>query len=134
MTNQAISLASRCSPQAMPARDHSIEVHTSGGTKLGKPCFQCLSLKERLSRAFSKVEVSPGGLMLLCVHSVSSLLSSSVVKMNLSSAMRIRNFSFQYSAAQLHLHWGNRNKQEGSEHTISGRHFAAEVRSSGPLA
>ncbi|XP_013914188.1 PREDICTED: carbonic anhydrase 12 [Thamnophis sirtalis] len=49
------------------------------------------------------------------------------VKMNLSSAMRIRNFSFQYSAAQLHLHWGNRNKQEGSEHTISGRHFAAEL-------
>ncbi|XP_026537823.1 carbonic anhydrase 12 [Notechis scutatus] len=49
------------------------------------------------------------------------------VKMNLSSAMRIRNFSFRYSAAQLHLHWGNRNKQEGSEHTISGRHFAAEL-------
>ncbi|XP_063170258.1 carbonic anhydrase 12 [Candoia aspera] len=49
------------------------------------------------------------------------------VKMNLSSAMRIRNLSFQYSAAQLHLHWGNRNKPEGSEHTISGRHFAAEL-------
>uniref|UniRef100_A0A8C5SV78 Carbonic anhydrase n=1 Tax=Laticauda laticaudata TaxID=8630 RepID=A0A8C5SV78_LATLA len=49
------------------------------------------------------------------------------VKMNLSSAMRIQSFSFRYSAAQLHLHWGNRNKQEGSEHTISGRHFAAEL-------
>ncbi|XP_070618268.1 carbonic anhydrase 12 [Erythrolamprus reginae] len=49
------------------------------------------------------------------------------VKMNLSSAMRLRSFPFQYSAAQLHLHWGNRNKQEGSEHTVSGRHFAAEL-------
>ncbi|KAL7980307.1 hypothetical protein Chor_014636 [Crotalus horridus] len=55
------------------------------------------------------------------------------VRMNLSSAMRIRSLSFQYSAAQLHLHWGNRNKQEGSEHTVSGRHFAAEVRQSCPL-
>ncbi|XP_044294470.1 carbonic anhydrase 12 [Varanus komodoensis] len=49
------------------------------------------------------------------------------VNMNLSSRMRIRNLPSQYSAAQLHLHWGNRNKQEGSEHTVGGRHFAAEL-------
>ncbi|XP_062998361.1 carbonic anhydrase 12-like [Elgaria multicarinata webbii] len=49
------------------------------------------------------------------------------VKMSLSSAMHIQSLPARYSAAQLHLHWGNRNKQEGSEHTIGGRHFAAEL-------
>lgn len=42
--------------------------------------------------------------------------------------MCIRNLPFEYTASQLHLHWGNRNKSEGSEHTVSGKHFAAEVR------
>jgi len=42
--------------------------------------------------------------------------------------MYIRNLPFEYTASQLHLHWGNRNKSEGSEHTVSGKHFAAEVR------
>lgn len=42
--------------------------------------------------------------------------------------MHIRNLPFEYTASQLHLHWGNRNKSEGSEHTVSGKHFAAEVR------
>nr|XP_028562248.1 carbonic anhydrase 12 isoform X1 [Podarcis muralis] len=49
------------------------------------------------------------------------------VRMSLSQSMRIRSLPSHYSAAQLHLHWGNRNKQEGSEHTIGGRHFAAEL-------
>ncbi|XP_061450919.1 carbonic anhydrase 12 [Rhineura floridana] len=49
------------------------------------------------------------------------------VKMSLFPSMHIQSLPFQYSAAQLHLHWGNRNKQEGSEHTIGGRHFAAEL-------
>ncbi|NWH56958.1 CAH12 anhydrase, partial [Geococcyx californianus] len=49
------------------------------------------------------------------------------VKMYLSPAMHIRNLPFEYAASQLHLHWGNRNKSEGSEHTVSGKHFAAEL-------
>uniref|UniRef100_A0A8C8RAM6 Carbonic anhydrase n=1 Tax=Pelusios castaneus TaxID=367368 RepID=A0A8C8RAM6_9SAUR len=49
------------------------------------------------------------------------------VRMSLLPTMHIRNLPFQYTAAQLHLHWGNRNRPEGSEHTISGRHFAAEL-------
>ncbi|KAF4793466.1 Carbonic anhydrase 12 [Turdus rufiventris] len=49
------------------------------------------------------------------------------VKMYLSPAMCIRNLPFEYTASQLHLHWGNRNKSEGSEHTVSGKHFAAEL-------
>uniref|UniRef100_A0A803V4F8 Carbonic anhydrase n=1 Tax=Ficedula albicollis TaxID=59894 RepID=A0A803V4F8_FICAL len=49
------------------------------------------------------------------------------VKMYLSPAMSIRNLPFEYTASQLHLHWGNRNKSEGSEHTVSGKHFAAEL-------
>ncbi|XP_009679925.2 carbonic anhydrase 12 [Struthio camelus] len=49
------------------------------------------------------------------------------VKMYLSPTMYIRNLPFEYAASQLHLHWGNRNKSEGSEHTIAGKHFAAEL-------
>ncbi|XP_040425366.1 carbonic anhydrase 12 isoform X2 [Cygnus olor] len=49
------------------------------------------------------------------------------VKMYLSPTMHIRNLPFEYTASQLHLHWGNRNKSEGSEHTVSGKHFAAEL-------
>ncbi|XP_043380664.1 carbonic anhydrase 12 isoform X3 [Chelonia mydas] len=48
------------------------------------------------------------------------------VRMSLFPTMHIRKLPFQYTATQLHLHWGNRNKPEGSEHTVSGRHFAAE--------
>lgn len=47
--------------------------------------------------------------------------------MYLLPSMYIRNLPFEYTASQLHLHWGNRNKSEGSEHTVSGKHFAAEV-------
>ncbi|NXG97067.1 CAH12 anhydrase, partial [Loxia leucoptera] len=49
------------------------------------------------------------------------------VKMYLSPAMFIRNLPFEYTASQLHLHWGNQNKSEGSEHTVGGKHFAAEL-------
>ncbi|NXR15697.1 CAH12 anhydrase, partial [Semnornis frantzii] len=49
------------------------------------------------------------------------------VKMYLSPTMYIRNLPFEYTASQLHLHWGNRNKSEGSEHTVGGKHFAAEL-------
>uniref|UniRef100_A0A803XPR0 Carbonic anhydrase n=1 Tax=Meleagris gallopavo TaxID=9103 RepID=A0A803XPR0_MELGA len=56
-----------------------------------------------------------------------SVPASLNVKMHLSPTMHIRNLPFEYTASQLHLHWGNRNKSEGSEHTVSGKHFAAEM-------
>nr|XP_033776939.1 carbonic anhydrase 12 [Geotrypetes seraphini] len=49
------------------------------------------------------------------------------VKMHLPSSMHIRSLPFRYTASQLHLHWGNRNKPMGSEHRIGGRQFAAEL-------
>uniref|UniRef100_A0A7M4FW28 Carbonic anhydrase n=1 Tax=Crocodylus porosus TaxID=8502 RepID=A0A7M4FW28_CROPO len=49
------------------------------------------------------------------------------VRVGLPPTMYIRNLPFQYTATQLHLHWGNRKKPEGSEHTIHGKHFAAEL-------
>ena len=32
-----------------------------------------------------------------------------------------------YTAVQVHFHWGN-NNDEGSEHTMDGKFFPAEVR------
>ncbi|XP_048337675.1 carbonic anhydrase 12 isoform X2 [Sphaerodactylus townsendi] len=47
--------------------------------------------------------------------------------MTLSPTMRIRNLPNRYCAAQLHLHWGSQRKDEGSEHTVGGKRFAAEL-------
>ncbi|KAM5291684.1 carbonic anhydrase 12 [Ctenodactylus gundi] len=50
------------------------------------------------------------------------------VRLNLHPDMHIQGLrSHQYSATQLHLHWGDSNDPRGSEHTISGKHFAAEL-------
>nr|XP_048279917.1 carbonic anhydrase 12 isoform X2 [Myodes glareolus] len=50
------------------------------------------------------------------------------VRLNLNSDMYIQGLQpHQYRAEQLHLHWGNRNDPRGSEHTVSGKHFAAEL-------
>ncbi|KAL1782513.1 carbonic anhydrase 12 isoform X1 [Sigmodon hispidus] len=50
------------------------------------------------------------------------------VRLNLNSDMYIQGLQpHQYRAEQLHLHWGNRNDPHGSEHTVSGKHFAAEL-------
>uniref|UniRef100_A0A2K6KHW8 Carbonic anhydrase n=2 Tax=Rhinopithecus TaxID=542827 RepID=A0A2K6KHW8_RHIBE len=49
------------------------------------------------------------------------------VKLNLPSDMHIQGLQSRYSATQLHLHWGNPNDPHGSEHTVSGQHFAAEL-------
>nr|XP_045251523.1 carbonic anhydrase 12 isoform X3 [Macaca fascicularis] len=49
------------------------------------------------------------------------------VKLNLPSDMHIQGLQSRYSATQLHLHWGNPNDPHGSEHTVSGQHFAAEM-------
>ncbi|XP_057624283.1 carbonic anhydrase 12 isoform X1 [Chionomys nivalis] len=50
------------------------------------------------------------------------------VRLNLNSDMYIQGLQpYQYRAEQLHLHWGNPNDPRGSEHTVSGKHFAAEL-------
>ncbi|CAO2634502.1 Carbonic anhydrase 12 [Lemmus lemmus] len=50
------------------------------------------------------------------------------VRLNLHSDMYIQGLQpHLYRAEQLHLHWGNRNDPRGSEHTVSGKHFAAEL-------
>lgn len=49
------------------------------------------------------------------------------VKMNLPQDMHIQGLQSRYSATQLHLHWGDQNDPHGSEHTIGGKHFAAEL-------
>ncbi|XP_019610932.1 carbonic anhydrase 12 isoform X1 [Rhinolophus sinicus] len=49
------------------------------------------------------------------------------VKLKLPPGMHIQGFRFRYSATQLHLHWGNQNEPHGSEHTVGGKHFAAEL-------
>ncbi|XP_012500493.1 PREDICTED: carbonic anhydrase 12 isoform X3 [Propithecus coquereli] len=49
------------------------------------------------------------------------------VKLNLAPDMHIQGLPSRYSATQLHLHWGDQNDPYGSEHTVSGKHFAAEL-------
>ncbi|XP_053450909.1 carbonic anhydrase 12 isoform X2 [Nycticebus coucang] len=49
------------------------------------------------------------------------------VKLNLVPGMHIQGLPSRYSATQLHLHWGNPSNPQGSEHTVGGRHFAAEL-------
>ncbi|XP_039721303.1 carbonic anhydrase 12 isoform X2 [Pteropus medius] len=49
------------------------------------------------------------------------------VKLKLPPAMHIQGLPSRYSATQLHLHWGNQNNPHGSEHTVGGKHFAAEL-------
>lgn len=52
------------------------------------------------------------------------------VKMMLGDGIFIAggDLSTQYQAVQLHLHW-SQDEDQGSEHTIDGKHFAMEVRS-----
>uniref|UniRef100_A0A673U461 Carbonic anhydrase n=1 Tax=Suricata suricatta TaxID=37032 RepID=A0A673U461_SURSU len=49
------------------------------------------------------------------------------VRLDLPPDMHIQGLRSRYSAAQLHLHWGNQNDPHGSEHTVGGKHFAAEL-------
>uniref|UniRef100_A0A8C8YL24 Carbonic anhydrase n=1 Tax=Prolemur simus TaxID=1328070 RepID=A0A8C8YL24_PROSS len=49
------------------------------------------------------------------------------VKLNLPPDMHIQGLPSRYTATQLHLHWGDQNDPHGSEHTVSGKHFAAEL-------
>lgn len=82
------------------------------------------------------VQWLPAGLLSSRVNLARALKAASpffTVRLNLNSDMYIQGLqSHQYRAEQLHLHWGNRNDPHGSEHTVSGKHFAAEVRE-GPV-
>ncbi|XP_044774094.1 carbonic anhydrase 12 isoform X7 [Neomonachus schauinslandi] len=49
------------------------------------------------------------------------------VRLNLTPDMHLQGLGSRYTATQLHLHWGNQNDPHGSEHTVGGKHFAAEL-------
>ncbi|XP_058150298.2 carbonic anhydrase 12 [Dasypus novemcinctus] len=49
------------------------------------------------------------------------------VKLSLPPDMHLQGLQARYSATQLHLHWGSQNEPHGSEHTVGGKHFAAEL-------
>ncbi|XP_007166034.1 carbonic anhydrase 12 isoform X1 [Balaenoptera acutorostrata] len=49
------------------------------------------------------------------------------VKLKLPQDMHIQGLGARYNASQLHLHWGDQNEPHGSEHTVGGKHFAAEL-------
>ncbi|XP_012915013.1 carbonic anhydrase 12 isoform X8 [Mustela putorius furo] len=49
------------------------------------------------------------------------------VRLNLTPDMHLQGLRSRYTATQLHLHWGNQNDPHGSEHTVGGKHFAAEL-------
>ncbi|KAK2834461.1 hypothetical protein Q7C36_015162 [Tachysurus vachellii] len=49
------------------------------------------------------------------------------VQLSLPSRMHLAGLPYQYSAAQLHFHWGSSNMPAGSEHTVNGKQFAAEM-------
>lgn len=49
------------------------------------------------------------------------------VQLTLPPYMHLTGLPHRYSAAQLHFHWGTPNVQAGSEHTVNGKQFAAEM-------
>ena len=56
------------------------------------------------------------------------------MKVKLPKDMQVRGLGARYNASQLHLHWGDKNDPHGSEHTVGGKHFAAEVSGVAQLA
>lgn len=75
-------------------------------------------------------------LLYLCHKPSAQCISSKVccflstVQLSLPSRMYISSLPNRYSAAQLHFHWGSPSLLPGSEHTVNGKQFAAEVRHS----
>ncbi|KAI4872091.1 hypothetical protein NFI96_008993 [Prochilodus magdalenae] len=49
------------------------------------------------------------------------------VMLSLSPRMYLSGLPHRYTAAQLHFHWGSTNVLAGSEHTVNGKQFAAEM-------
>lgn len=54
-------------------------------------------------------------------------LSFLTVQLSLPSTMHLGGLPRKYTAAQLHLHWGQKGSQEGSEHQINSEATVAEV-------
>uniref|UniRef100_A0A8C5QFM3 Carbonic anhydrase n=1 Tax=Leptobrachium leishanense TaxID=445787 RepID=A0A8C5QFM3_9ANUR len=49
------------------------------------------------------------------------------VVLSLSSSMHLRGLPYNFTAAQLHLHWGSTSLPIGSEHRIDGEFYPAEM-------
>ncbi|XP_046890009.1 carbonic anhydrase 12 [Hypomesus transpacificus] len=49
------------------------------------------------------------------------------VQLSLPSRMHLSGLPHHYTAAQLHFHWGSSRLPAGSEHTVNGKQFAAEM-------
>uniref|UniRef100_A0A8C4S6H1 Carbonic anhydrase n=1 Tax=Erpetoichthys calabaricus TaxID=27687 RepID=A0A8C4S6H1_ERPCA len=49
------------------------------------------------------------------------------VVMSLPNYMSLEGLPKKYSAVQLHLHWGSRGTEEGSEHQLNGKTYLAEL-------
>ncbi|XP_035251468.1 carbonic anhydrase 12 isoform X1 [Anguilla anguilla] len=49
------------------------------------------------------------------------------VQLSLPRRMHLSGLPHRYSAAQLHLHWGSPTMPAGSEHTVNGKQFTAEL-------
>uniref|UniRef100_A0A8C4S6N0 Carbonic anhydrase n=1 Tax=Erpetoichthys calabaricus TaxID=27687 RepID=A0A8C4S6N0_ERPCA len=50
-----------------------------------------------------------------------------LVVMSLPNYMSLEGLPKKYSAVQLHLHWGSRGTEEGSEHQLNGKTYLAEL-------
>ncbi|RXM33161.1 Alpha-mannosidase 2C1 [Acipenser ruthenus] len=62
-----------------------------------------------------------------CTEPLTLINNGHSVKMSLPSTMYISSLPHRYSAAQLHLHWGSTDHLGGSEHTINGKQYPAEM-------
>ncbi|KAM9528397.1 uncharacterized protein ca12 [Salvelinus alpinus] len=49
------------------------------------------------------------------------------IQLSLPRRMYLSSLPHRYTAAQLHFHWGSEHLPVGSEHTVNGRQFAAEM-------
>ncbi|KAM9753527.1 carbonic anhydrase 12 isoform 1-T1 [Menidia menidia] len=49
------------------------------------------------------------------------------LQISLPSKMHISSLHRRFTAAQLHFHWGSSSRPAGSEHTVNGKQYAAEM-------
>ncbi|XP_041082655.1 carbonic anhydrase 12-like isoform X2 [Polyodon spathula] len=62
-----------------------------------------------------------------CTEPLALINNGHSVEMSLPSTMYISSLPQRYSAAQLHFHWGSTDHLGGSEHTIKGKQYPAEM-------
>lgn len=62
-----------------------------------------------------------------CPLSSTNPTSFLTVQLSLPSTLHLGGLPRKYTAAQLHLHWGQKGSQEGSEHQINSKATVAEV-------